>query len=102
MLYKDGGSSLQEIRSSSDSKRNLSDSSNFNSTILETMDLLKSLRDLRGMTIWVFVNGLQRGVFSSLEAFFDRGVIPATWKGGEAFPIVVRLKKLNEIVWQEF
>lgn len=53
---------------------------NFNSSILETMDLLKFLRDYRDVIIWVFVIGLQKRVTSSLEAvcFSNTGAILTT------------------------
>ena len=53
---------------------------NFNSSILEIMDLLKSLRKYRDVTIWVFVIGLQKRASSSLEAvcFSNTGAILTT------------------------
>ena len=50
---------------------------NSNSSILETMDLLKSLREYRDVIIWVIVIGLQKRVSSSSEAilFSNTGAI---------------------------
>jgi hypothetical protein len=44
------------------------------------MDPLKSLKDYRDLTIWVFVIGLQKRVSSSLEAvyFSNTGAILTT------------------------